>query len=86
MDAEITRNHSASAQTELRGDPLPLGSAAEVRSIWPPETARAAGLVVRRVILRLTSKPTSMGWLHQRVYGHTGVFDGHGGVWAGQWR
>ena len=28
-----------------------------------PRKARATGLVVRRVILRLTSKPTSMGWL-----------------------
>ncbi len=39
-----------------------------------PRKARATGLVVRRVILRLTSKPTSMGWLREPVYGHGQVF------------
>ena len=38
----------------------------------PLERARATGLVVRRVILRLTSTPTSMGWLRgQSTAPHT---------------
>ncbi|EHI43297.1 hypothetical protein OPAG_06572 [Rhodococcus opacus PD630] len=35
---------------------------------FDPETTRATGLVVRRVVLWLTSSPTSMGRLHHGIY------------------